>query len=66
MRLLPIGLDEIDETVCGAIVRGDLIAMVQLRFNGLGQLLSQLHAPLIERVNVPNNALHEDLVLVEC
>ena len=31
----------------------------------LGQLLAQLHAPLVEAVDVPDDALDEDLVLVE-
>ena len=30
-----------------------------------GELLAELHAPLIERVHVPDHALHVDLVLVE-
>src|ERR1700733_2981779 len=32
---------------------------------GLGQLLAQLHAPLIETVDAPDHALGEHLMLVE-
>ena len=38
----------------------------QLRNDGLGQHLAQLHAPLIEGIDVPNRALGEDIVLVKC
>src|SRR5207253_4879634 len=31
-----------------------------------GQHLAQLHAPLIEGVDVPDGALREDAVLIEC
>lgn len=62
---LPIGLQEVNQTVCGGIVRCDRFIVGQLRFNGFGQLLAQLDAPLVERVDVPDDALREDLVLVE-
>ena len=39
-------------------------AALQLRQDRLGQLLAQLHAPLVERVDAPDHALREDLVLV--
>jgi hypothetical protein len=35
------------------------------RSSGTRQHLAELHAPLVERVHVPDHALHEDLVLVE-
>src|SRR5262245_54133075 len=37
----------------------------QLRHDACGQHLAKLHAPLVERVDAPDRALHEDLVLVE-
>lgn len=64
--LLPIALKEIDEAICRTIVRQDFFAGIKFRFNGLGQLLAQLDAPLIERVNVPDDTLHKDLMLVHC
>mmetsp|Transcript_17218 Transcript_17218/g.43891 ORF Transcript_17218/g.43891 Transcript_17218/m.43891 type:complete len:430 (-) Transcript_17218:352-1641(-) len=36
----------------------------QFREDGLGKLLAQLHAPLIERVNIPDDALRVNFVLV--
>src|SRR6185369_7725754 len=38
----------------------------ELRDNTLGQDFSELDAPLIERVDVPDDTLGEDAVLVEC
>ena len=38
--------------------------VVQFGQNRLGQLLAQLHAPLIEGVDVPDHALRKDLVFV--
>lgn len=64
--LLPIALEEIDEAVCRAVVRQDFLAGIKFRFNGLSQLLAQFDAPLIERVDVPDDALHKDLMLVQC
>ena len=37
----------------------------QLGQDGVGQFLAKLDAPLVERVDVPDDPLHEDLVLVE-
>jgi hypothetical protein len=37
----------------------------ELRVNCLGELLAKLHAPLVERVDVPNPTLGEDFVLVQ-
>lgn len=42
----------------------NLIVVCQITFDGLCQGLAQLNAPLIERVDVPNDTLSEDLVLV--
>src|SRR5882672_4680504 len=38
---------------------------LEFRDNALGQHFAQLDAPLVERVNVPNRALGEDVMLVE-
>ena len=35
-------------------------------YDSLGQHLAQLHAPLVKGVNVPNGALCENVVFVEC
>ena len=34
--------------------------------NALGQHFAEFHPPLVERVDVPDNALGKDGVLVEC
>ena len=57
MDLLPPLLDVIDEGVGGGVVGGHLGAARQLRLDRLGQLLAQLHAPLVVRVYVPDYAL---------
>src|SRR2546426_12397738 len=44
--------------------RGLLVAL-ELRDDALGQYLAQLDSPLIERVDVPDDALGEHAVLVE-
>ena len=41
------------------------VLALQFRDDALGQHLAQLHAPLIERADVPDGALGEDIVLVE-
>src|SRR6185312_4340806 len=55
-----------DQGVGGAVV-GELrlVGRGQLGDGGLGQLLAQFHAPLVERVDVPDHALHEHAVLVK-
>ena len=43
---------------------GDLLVGLQLRDDAAGELLAELNAPLIEAVDVPDDALDENLVLV--
>lgn len=40
-------------------------SLQKLRQDGVGQLLAQLHTHLVEGIDVPDNALHENFVLVE-
>ena len=54
----------IDQTVGGAVVAANLSLDQQLGLYSLGQLLAQLHPPLVVRVDVPDNTLGEDLVFV--
>ena len=56
-NLDPSLLDKIDEAVGGAVVRGDRLRSRHLGLDGLGELLAQLHAPLVVRVDVPDHAL---------
>src|SRR5881628_3914135 len=44
--------------------RGLCLAL-EFRDNALGQHLAKLHAPLVERVNLPDSALREHAVLVK-
>ena len=46
-------------------MRLDGALLFEVLLDGLGQLLAQFNAPLIVGVDVPDDALHEDLVLVE-
>nr|XP_025731500.1 uncharacterized protein LOC112827301 [Callorhinus ursinus]XP_025732076.1 uncharacterized protein LOC112827656 [Callorhinus ursinus] len=68
MSLLASGLtlllDEVDEPIGGRVLRGHWATAVKLRLDFLGQLLSQLHPPLVKAVDVPDDTLNEDLVLV--
>lgn len=57
-------LDVVDQIVGGSVVFGDLAGRLELLLDSLGQLLAQLNAPLVVRVDVPYAALHEYLVLV--
>src|SRR5438309_882251 len=55
-----------DEGVGGAaVVLGDVALGGQLTGDAAGQHLAQLHAPLVERVDVPDRPLGQHLVLVE-
>ena len=57
-----------DERVGGGIVGQAEIPVIfsrQLRRDALGELLAELDAPLVERVDPPHDALREDAVLVE-
>ncbi len=42
------------------------LGVSQLRQDALGQHLPELHAPLVEGIDVPDGPLCEDTVLVEC
>src|SRR5207253_69989 len=43
-----------------------LTLALQLRDDALGQQLAELDAPLVERVDLPDDSLREDAVLVKC
>lgn len=54
----------VDETVGGGIVRLDLAGLTELGKDGLCKLLAEFNAPLVEGVDIPDDALNKDLVLV--
>src|SRR3954468_23609635 len=55
-----------DQCVGRAVVRERRLALArQLGADALRQHLAELDAPLVERIDVPDHALHEDAVLVE-
>ena len=54
----------VDQAVGGAVVSVHRAFTHQLRLYGLGQLLAELHAPLVVGVDVPDDPLCEDLHLV--
>src|SRR5207244_13071335 len=39
---------------------------LKFRNDAVGQYLSQFDAPLVERIDMPDRTLNEDLVLIEC
>src|SRR5262252_5715603 len=56
-----------DQMIGRAVVaKSGLGFALELRDDLLGQELTEFDAPLIERVDVPDGALGEDAVLVEC
>lgn len=54
----------VDKSIGGRIMGGDIARLAEFRQDGFRQLLAKLHAPLIKRVDIPDNTLDEDLVLV--
>ena len=54
----------VDQPVGGAVVSVDAALSHHLWLDGLGQLFAKLHPPLIVGVDIPDNALGEDLHLV--
>src|SRR4051812_74830 len=59
-------LVEANQGIGGAIVReGRLGGALQLRKYSLREDLSEFDAPLIERIDLPDNALRENRMLVE-
>src|SRR3989440_12289940 len=42
------------------------LCTLKFRNDAVGQYLSQLDAPLVERIDMPDRSLNEDLVLIEC
>jgi hypothetical protein len=63
-RLLGLLLEQVDESVGAAVVLADLTLALKLTKNALGELLAELDAPLVVRVDVPDGALDEGEVLV--
>src|SRR5690242_10867918 len=60
---LPVAADQV---VGRAVVRELRLALaLELRDDPLGELLPQLDAPLVERIDVPDDTLRVDAVLVE-
>jgi hypothetical protein len=60
----PVILEMIDQPIGRAVVGGDRAGRFELGQDRLRQLLAELDAPLVERVDVPDDALRENLVLV--
>ena len=47
------------------MIESGLCRALQFRDNALRQNLAQLYAPLVERIEIPYDALREDVMLVE-
>jgi len=63
-RLARLLLEQVDESVGAAVVLADLALALKLAENALGELLAELDAPLVVRVDVPDGALDKGEVLV--
>ena len=59
-------LEMVNQPVSRTIVTRNGTMLLKFRINDLGQLLAEFDSPLVERVDIPNNALRENLVFVEC
>ena len=59
-----VSLEPLDEPVGGAVVVQFGVGLGEFRKNLLRELLAEFHAPLVVAVDVPDNALDEDLVFV--
>ena len=64
LRLFLVSLEPLDESVGGAIVVEFSVGLGEFREDLLGELLAEFNTPLVVAVDVPDNALREDLVLV--
>src|SRR3712207_312843 len=54
-----------DQAVGGTVVIANRLAPREFRKNPRGKLLAELDSPLVEAVQVPDDALNENLVFVE-
>src|SRR5690348_14109322 len=64
LRIAPFPVTP-DQSVGGTVVVELRLRIAQLRDHFLRELLAQFHAPLVEGVDIPDRALHEDAVLVQ-
>src|SRR4051794_23940497 len=55
-----------DQAIGGCVMRVDIGRGHQFVLDGACKNLAQFHAPLVEAVDAPDDALHEDLVFVQC
>src|ERR1700690_3557740 len=60
MPLIPI-----DQRIGGRVMRRHEPLALELRLDLLRQLLAELDSPLVETEDIPDDPLHENLVLVE-
>src|SRR3569623_1594603 len=60
-----IGFVVVDQTIGGRIVCRHRVIALELGQDTFCELFSELHAPLIEGIDLPDDALHEDLVFVK-
>ena len=63
-NLLLVSLIPLDETVGGAVVVEFSVGLCKFRKDLLRELLAEFNTPLVVAVDVPDNALGEDLVFV--
>lgn len=63
--ILDVVLVIVDQAVSGGVVAGDRAGSGEFGEDDLGELFAEFDAPLIKGVDVPEDALDEDLVLVQ-
>mmetsp|Transcript_27967 Transcript_27967/g.64778 ORF Transcript_27967/g.64778 Transcript_27967/m.64778 type:complete len:246 (-) Transcript_27967:922-1659(-) len=63
--LAPVRLVVVDQAVGGTVVGSHLALCGELWQYSLGKLLTELHSPLIERVDIPDDTLRKNLHLVD-
>ena len=59
-----MSLEPLDQPVGGAVVSEFGVGLGEFREDLLGELLAEFNTPLVIAVDVPDNALHKDLVFV--
>ena len=57
-------INKINQGICGCVMGGSGVSFLNFRLNFLRKLLSELDAPLIVRVYVPDDSLDEDFMFV--
>ena len=58
-------LESVNQAIGRAVVAGDSARFFKFRQDRLGKFLAKFDSPLVERIDIPDNALSKNLVFVE-